>query len=164
MNHLVNPIDEEAKAILKRHVHVGIEKAVSYLPIYTIERVLGLKVEDYRSLVEHYGNRCIIFAAEGCCIKSGAVFAYSADALQTILEDHFELLSKHQWPVAPLAFVQRIASEWLDANDPILPVIRKAFGSLIPALGSSNSDCARRTEGPVICFPLMGHIPSEPPQ
>jgi hypothetical protein len=127
-NHIAVTLNEEAQAILERHINLGKEKAVSYLPINTIEKVLGLKIEDYKSLIECRGHECAVFSADSCCIKSGAVFAYSRDDLDAILKNHCNVLSKNEWPVSPTGFVQRIASEWLDDDNPILPIVKKAFG------------------------------------
>jgi len=74
---IVETLEGDAKAILLRHVHVGRDKAVSYLPISTIKNILGLGVEDYRSIVEAAGKKCLVLPADHCCIKSGAVFAYT---------------------------------------------------------------------------------------
>lgn len=120
----------EARAILEEHVNVGRERAVSYLPINAIENVLGLSIEDYRSLIERQGNECSVFRSDCCCIKSGAVFAYSPTDLDTILKEYASVLLEHGWPLSASPFVQRIASEWLEDDNPILPVIKRAFGEI----------------------------------
>jgi hypothetical protein len=94
----------------------------------TIEKVLKLKVEDYRLRVEEAGHQSAVFSAEICCIKSGALYAFSRDDLDKVLRDNRIALSDHGWPVKADAFIRRIASEWLDDDSPILPVVRKAFG------------------------------------
>src|SRR5882672_5140381 len=68
---------ENAKQILHSHLSLGRRKAVSYLPIKTVEKVIGLTVTEYRSMVEATGNRCSIFGPKDCCIDSGAIYAYS---------------------------------------------------------------------------------------
>ena len=127
-NYTAVALNEEAQAILERHINLGKGKAVSYLPINTIEKVLGVKIEDYKSLIERRGHECAVFFADSCCIRSGAVFAYCNDELDTILKNHCDVLLNNEWPVSPARFVQRIASEWLDDDNPILPIVKKAFG------------------------------------
>lgn len=116
------------KELLAKHLNVDIHKPVSYLPIKTIEGMLGLSSIEYRTLIEKTGSKCSIFDANECCIESGAIFAYSAQDLDALLERHRALLTLHAWPVSSDLFIQRIATNWLELNDPIMPVINEAFG------------------------------------
>jgi hypothetical protein len=118
----------DAKQILLSHLDVGRKKPVSYLPIRTVEKVIGITVQEYRSMIETAGNQCSVFGAEDCCINSGAVYAYSHKDLSAILDNNRSILLNHKWPVAAEDFVRRMASEWLDEDSPIIPIIRKAFG------------------------------------
>lgn len=114
--------------MLEVHVRVGPEKPVSYLPIYTIEKVLGLRVEEYISLIECNGGRSSMFTSQICCIKSGAVYAYSYEDLKAILEYNRDALIRHGWPVSCGRFIERIAYAWLENDNPIMPIIKSAFG------------------------------------
>jgi hypothetical protein len=53
----------DARRILDEHLAVGRAKPVSYLPIKTIEDVIGITIQVYASLIEKSGNKAAIFAA-----------------------------------------------------------------------------------------------------
>jgi hypothetical protein len=91
----LSSVSEEGKRILADHLKIGPEKPVSYLPIKTIERVIGVTVSDYRSMIEATGNDCLVSSVEDCCINSGAVYAYSDKDLHSILKDNYNILSKY---------------------------------------------------------------------
>ena len=119
---------EELKLILDSHARVGQKKPVSYVPIRTVESVIGISVQEYVLIIESMGNSGIILGAEECCINSGAVYAYSPRHLDQFLKEDEAILAAHGWPTVPLEFIKRIAAEWLEETHPIMPVIRKAFG------------------------------------
>jgi hypothetical protein len=121
-------LGEDAKRLVDNHLRIGPEKPVSYLPIKTVEKVIGITIQDYMSLIERSGNEGIVFGAEDCCISSGAVYAFNCQYLSKILNDNQTILSEHDWPATPVDFIRRIAAEWIDEESPIMPVIRKAFG------------------------------------
>jgi hypothetical protein len=116
--------------MLKYHLAVGSEKPVSYLPITTIKKVIGLEISEYTALVEDTAAKSLVFYPEVCCIKSGAVYAYDTDGLERILDRYKKLLLDNGWPTDPVPFITRIASEWLDDKNPVLPVVRRTFGEL----------------------------------
>ena len=121
-------MSEDAQRILHSHLKIGPEKAVSYLPIRTVERVIGITIEDYEIMIRNSGNQCSVFSAEECCISSGAIFAYSERDLDDVLKEYYILLSMHQWPTNSKGFIKKIASEWLEQGHDIMPVVRRAFG------------------------------------
>jgi hypothetical protein len=127
---LMNDIEHNARVndIIRSHTKLGGKKAVSYLPINSIATVLGITVERYCQIVEDDGNKAVEFGPTVCCIKSGAVFAYNENALTMILREHRELLSKNQWPLNADDFIRKISSEWLDDLDPVMPIVKEAFG------------------------------------
>ena len=114
--------------MLLEHVRLEKHKAVSYLPLSTVVNVLGIPAAAYVSMIKNLGNRYAIFSAEKCCIKSGAIYAYNQKKLSAILKEHRHILSRNGWPTSPSRFVNKIASEWLEQDHPILPVIRAVFG------------------------------------
>jgi hypothetical protein len=117
-----------AKRILDSHLNVGNEKPVSYLPIKTIERIIGITIPAYKSMIESLGNRCSVFSPEESCIDSGAVYAYNDMCLNSILQNNMGVLLSNGWPTTSENFIKKIASEWLTDENPIMPIIRKAFG------------------------------------
>jgi hypothetical protein len=119
---------EIAKRLLESHLTVGPDKPVSYLPIRTIEEVIGMSVDRYVSLIEQTGNQYAVFGVTDSCINSGAVYAYNRQGLAKILNENRDVLTQHGWPAAVDDFIRRIASEWLDPGNPITAVIRKSFG------------------------------------
>jgi hypothetical protein len=45
-----------------------------------------------------------------------------------LIESSKTILSAGNWPLDPDQFVSRIAREWIDVEDPVTAVIRRAFG------------------------------------
>jgi hypothetical protein len=121
-------LSENAKLILREHLKVGSEKPISYLPIRTVEKVIGITVVAYEAMIQNLGHQCAVFQPAESCINSGAIYAYSEPDLVNILKHNHEILTKHGWPVTPADFVKRMASEWLDEESPIKPIVRAAFG------------------------------------
>jgi hypothetical protein len=119
---------EYRKRTLDEHVSLSARKPVSYLPRSTIEKVLGLTVDDYRKLVERAGNKCVVFSENQTCIQSGAVFAYRNANLASVLDHYSDLLIACDWPRSPEAFVRRVAFEWCEEKAPVMPIIQAAFG------------------------------------
>jgi|SRR5215470_337418 len=128
-------IDERTDIVaqtLRDHIGVGSHKPVSYLPVRTIEDVIGITVAAYGSMVEANGGKCIVVEPDICCIKSGAVYAYSEHELAAILNRNAALLSANGWPSDPDAFIRRLASKWLPDDAPVMKVVKAAFGEPEP--------------------------------
>lgn len=121
-------LNDDARRIIEDHLNLGCHKAVSYLPIATVEKVLKMDVREYERLIEGRGNNAAIFTADTSCIKSGAIYAFCRSALDRILQENKDILMEQGWPITAHAFVGRIASQWVDDQSPILPIIRRAFG------------------------------------
>ncbi len=122
--------------LLSEHANVGPSKPMSYLPISTIERLLGMTIADYARLIEQRGSSCVVFAETETCIKSGAVYAYSKIDLARVLVRHSFLLAEHSWPEAPAEFVRKVAQEWLDEDNPLKRVIGAATGLAVTIGGA----------------------------
>ena len=60
-------LQDYKRRTLKEHVTLGQQKAMSYLPLKTIERVLGLTVDEYRREIEQAGNECIVLSEDETC-------------------------------------------------------------------------------------------------
>ncbi|MBW9072833.1 MULTISPECIES: hypothetical protein [Agrobacterium] len=124
-------INKEAMkaAILQGHVQLGPEKPVSYLPLNTIENMLGLTVDRYREMLRAGGNESMLFEDQQCAINSGAVYGYNVPALGVLLRQFNSILIANGWPDAPEQFVEKIARNWVeDVDAPLLLIIRAAFG------------------------------------
>jgi hypothetical protein len=119
----VSPFGE---TLLESRLDVGPRTAVSFLPIDTIERELGLSVQAYVSMVERAGHQAIVLGIEDCGVAS--VYAYSESDLAEILKSSEPLLREQGWPASPADFIRKLAAERIDAKHALLPVIRRAFG------------------------------------
>lgn len=124
--------DEAMKAsILDKHLSLGPQKPVSYLPIGTIEKVLELTVKEYRAMIHAKGHESVLFPDTRCAIKSGAVYGYSASALEVILAKYRSVLLNNGWPVTPAKFIEKVAANWIeDEESALFSVIREAFGEV----------------------------------
>ena len=125
---VAHSLSTHAKRILENHLNIGSTKSLSYLPVATIEQVIGISVPEYLSLIEESGNQFAVFTSKECCIKSGAVYAYSSRDLENILKASREVLTRNDWPTNSKDFIRKLASEWLNDESPMLPVVKKIFG------------------------------------
>jgi hypothetical protein len=116
------------KMLLESRLDVGPRTAVSFLPIDTIEKELGLSVHAYVSMLEGAGHHAIVLGMEDCGIAPGAVYAYSENDLAEILKNSEPLLREQGWPTSPADFIRKLAAERLDEKHALLPIIRRAFG------------------------------------
>ena len=123
-------LSQRLEQMLRDHVHVGAQKPLSFLPLNTIENVLGMTTREYQMLVSRAGNDSILLDENSCCIKSGAIYAFNEKYLDEVLKESVELLTKLHLPIRSRDFIEKIASEWFDESHAILPVIRKAFGDV----------------------------------
>jgi hypothetical protein len=119
---------EDRKKILESHLNIGQQKAVSYLPINTIENTLNLSIDEYVTMIEERGHSAIVLGPQECCIKSGAVYAYNCMALGDILRDNNEILMQHGLTTKSDDFIKKIAAEWQDRDSALYQVIKRAFG------------------------------------
>ena len=125
---MANERSELIAHMIESHAKVGRLKPVSYLPLKTIENVVGITTAAYQAAVEENGNKFIVLGPDECCIESGAAYAYSEADLTALLESHKDLLRTYGWPTDPADFVRRLGSEWLPQDDPVMPVVMAAFG------------------------------------
>jgi hypothetical protein len=128
VENVTSPLAEHAKRILDSHINVGKEKPASYLPIKTVECVIGISIPAYEAMIESTGNQSSVFLSGECCIDSGAVYVYNNIYLGKILKDNLNIIIKNNRPATIEEFIRKIASEWFDDESPIMPIIRKAFG------------------------------------
>ena len=115
---------------LQEHIALTDHKVLSYLPIATIENLLGLTVQEYQRLAVEAGNKCLLFRDGETCIQSGAVYIYRCAELSSLLGHYRELLVSLKWPQTAEEFVKKIASHWYNEDDPIMPVVRAAFADV----------------------------------
>jgi hypothetical protein len=123
-------LSQHLQAMVRDHIHVGPRKPLTYLPLKTIENVIGITVQEYQSLISKAGNDSIVLDENCCCISSGAVYAFSEKYLDQVLTSNAELLNLLGWPLASRDFIRKIAAEWFDEGHPIRPIIRQAFGDV----------------------------------
>lgn len=113
--------------ILESLTMVGPGKAVGYLPLRTVKRVLGLNIEDVIATAIVGGLRAISIGPPHCCIKSGALYLFDSDALEKLLRASSDILTDAGSPTDPEMFVRFIARDWFAPDHPIMPIIRAAF-------------------------------------
>lgn len=116
--------------LLWRHTSFKNPKSVSYLPINTIERIVGMRVSDYQSLISKAGNQSVVFESGRCFVGSGAVYAFNEENLSAALKENAALLSEIDWPRNPRLFVEKVAAEWYEKEHPIRPLINQVFGEI----------------------------------
>jgi hypothetical protein len=118
----------EGQAILSSLTWIGPAKPIGYLPLYTIRDVLQMDPHALAHEAEVNGRSAALFGPDQCCIKSGGLYIFDRQSLETLLQSSSSILSANRWPLDPDQFVARIAREWIDQAHPVASVIRRAFG------------------------------------
>src|SRR5438045_2132941 len=104
-------LPEDLKDVLRRHTKLNANKVVSYLPLNTIENVIKIPLGDYTSLIENNGGSYLVFSKNGCCVSSGAVYAFLPEELSAILKTNKNVLAAAGIPCEPTAFIRAIAEK-----------------------------------------------------
>jgi hypothetical protein len=125
---MTGDVAADRNAILSGLARVGPGKPIGYLPLYTIRDVLEMEPTAIVREAEGKGLSAALFGPDQCCIKSGALYLFDRQALGQLIESSKTILSAGNWPLDPDQFVSRIAREWIDGEDPVTAVIRRAFG------------------------------------
>jgi hypothetical protein len=119
---------EEREDILRSLLDRGPKKIVGFLPSQTVFGTMGMTYHQMEVEAGLRGFAAVQLSSKECCIKGGAIYVYDRDRLRQLLRGEAELLAANNWPLDSDTFVRAIAANWLESDDPILPVIRRAFG------------------------------------
>ncbi|GAA0595046.1 hypothetical protein GCM10009416_36670 [Craurococcus roseus] len=125
------PTDERDRVLSDDLWRVGREKSIGYLPLYTVRDVLGADAEVLAAEAASRGLSALRLGPCECCIKSGALYVFDRRGLAALLASANDVLTGAGWPVKPEAFARAVASDWVEPDDPVLPVIRRAFGDAL---------------------------------
>ena len=126
-DHELASVPEDTKDMLRRHTKLNADKVVSYLPLNTIENVLGMSLETYISIIENNGGSYLIFRENECCISSGAVYAFLPEELGEILKRNKDVLGMVGIPSEPTKFIRAISGTWFESGTNIIPLLKKLF-------------------------------------
>jgi hypothetical protein len=119
---------QEIADILRHLREAGRTKPIGYLPLNTIRKFLDAKPEDVARVAEGRGLSPVIFGTDECCIESGALYVYERASLSQLLAENPALLRQAELPAEPESFVRAIAAHWFERDEPIMNLIRAAFG------------------------------------
>ena len=122
--------NDKHASVLCDLTRVGPTKALGYLPLQTISRFLGLDVEAVIADARSRGLAVLMLGPEECCIKSGALYVYDPVALNAVLHTSGSTLALVGFPTSPESFIRTIAHDWLDPDDPLMPVVKAAFADV----------------------------------
>ncbi|WP_147283772.1 hypothetical protein [Bosea caraganae] len=120
--------DERKASILESLMGVGPSKPIGYLPLCTIQDVLGVPVAVLLKQMMPRGILALKLNSKECCIKSGALYFYDPVALENLLRVASDDLKQCGWPRTPAEFVKHIAANWYESDHPLIGLIRMAFG------------------------------------
>lgn len=96
---------------------MGETKPLGYLPIETLVKICGVNSEDMKVELEEKGLVVLILSQEETRVYSGALFAYSYEALDRVLQRGKEILERNGWPTEPNKFIHHLK---VFAEDPAL--------------------------------------------
>jgi hypothetical protein len=122
---------EEQERVLRSLNRVGPDKAIAYLPLYTIRDILHLAPEALIAEAISRNLAAVAIGPDRSCIQSGALYVYHREALAQRLRKSAAMLTSHQLAIDPDRFVQQIAATWFEREHPVYPVIAASFGDPI---------------------------------
>ena len=100
---------EERQQLLNHLELVGDTKPVGYLPLSTLVEICGVDPESKKAELEAKGLVVHKFNyPEETGVDSGALYAYSHEALSRILQSNRQILEQNGWPVEPDEFVRHL--------------------------------------------------------
>ena len=123
----------ERAFVLKDLALVGPTKAIGYLLMRTVTRILQADLGELIATAEAKGVSAIAFHAKDCCIRGGALYLYHRPTLTALLNASTHVLSPSNIPSEPDAFVRHIAAHWLEPGHPVRPIIDAAFADEVTA-------------------------------
>ncbi len=123
-------LSDDDKDRLRQHTKLDAKKVVSYLPLNTIENVMGMSLDTYTSIIENNGGSYLIFRENECCIWSGAVYAFLPGELSGILKTNMDILVLAGIPSEPIGFIRAIAGTWFEGETSITPLLKRLFGDI----------------------------------
>ncbi|MFT3673507.1 hypothetical protein [Aestuariivirga sp.] len=115
---------DDAELILASWSRVGKDKAVGYLPLRTVEKILNLDRRWIESYCTERGLQFKVFGQDETCIQSGAVYIWSEQQLNLLLGKHHLHRDAH---LSTNEFISLIAKRWFTENDDMMSLIRAAF-------------------------------------
>jgi hypothetical protein len=116
------------RSIFGNLAEVGGAKPLGYLPLATIKNHLDLDADALADSFVKQGLKAKVFQPNECCIKSGALYVFDPPVPQQVLDAASVVLENSSWPTDAELFVNQVAKIWVDQNQPVYAVIRRAFG------------------------------------
>ncbi|AMJ60499.1 hypothetical protein [Bosea sp. PAMC 26642] len=126
------PTEEQRADILESLAQVGRDKAIGYLPMPTVLKILRLTIPAVEREFANSDRSVLALSPDECCINGGAVYVFDQQALAALLRASDALLASLGWPTDNEGFVRKIAAEWLTADHPLIGLVREAFGDAHP--------------------------------
>ena len=122
--------EHHRKAILNSLTEVGSTKSVGYLPLRTITKLLKIPVDEIRENLNSPTVRTMVFQEDQTCISGGALFAFDDRMMRSIIDRHHQVLQEQKWPPDSSDIIGKLAEEWYERDNPVMPFIRELFGDL----------------------------------
>jgi hypothetical protein len=81
-------VKSKMTAILSSLTQVGPAKSIGYLPLDTIRNILQMDARALADEAEANGQSVMLLGPERCCIKSGALYVFDKQSLETLLNKY----------------------------------------------------------------------------
>ncbi len=115
-------VGEERERILRSLTTVGPNKAIGYLPLYTISKFLGVPEDILIADAISRDLAAVSLDPAACCIYSGAVYIYDRGALGRRLSASVHTLTSCGMATEPDGFVLQVAATWFEPSHMAYPV------------------------------------------
>ena len=88
---------------------VGPSKPLGYLPLTTIQ-VSGVSVDQLIAWAQSQNLKHKLLSEKQCDIAGGALYIWSSQSVQKLLDDNLSILKQSNWPIHDDAFVHKVAN------------------------------------------------------
>ena len=110
---------------------VGEDKPMGYLPVSTITEICGKDIDEVRAACLENGLKTNLLSEEECHVGGGALYAYDAESLQALLDEHRDILEKNAWPTSADDFALKVTNTFAD-NPDLSKLVAWAFADKRP--------------------------------
>lgn len=132
VNHNVALSPEQIESLLNDLYKVGPEKPLGYLPQVDITVTCKKEISDVSARCEEMGLKTLLLEDKDCQVMSGALYVYSEEALQQLIDDNARLIQSKGWPTDTAMFVKKCANTSASFNSDLYRLVAWAYADPRP--------------------------------
>lgn len=129
-------LESPSESALERDIRKGLEqirnlgpyKPLGYLPTGSLSSYFRSNVEDEIERAKKSSYAFQLFPEAPILGGDGILFVYDRESLQSLLDEHSDVLNEAGWPKDADSFVERVSNEWAPPKTKLKDLVADAFG------------------------------------